>query len=295
MGCPPAAGRGRGRRRPRHRGRFPPPSPAARRRWRVERRLRRHRPRRGGRGAGRRDARHPPRGPPDPVLPRQPLGRRGRERDGHRERLRGGEGVGHDQGPGRLRIERRGVRGRRRRHRAARPRGHPLRRLQARERGHRARLLPRQRHRVDRVPALHRLRRRPRPGRHRLADLGHARGRPRRAVHAELLRHQPPPARGGRRSGVHRRQPRRLRRRHDAEPLRAVPERDRDRRRDHGRVPGAQISIDGPELPFPPRLDASAYDRRGRRARAATPLAEGVARTIDHLRRLDAAGRLELP
>ena len=60
-------------------------------------------------------------------------------------------------------------------------------------------------------------------------------------------------------------------------------------------VPDAQISVDGPELPFPPRLDASAYAGVVGAPEPATPLAEGVARTIDHLRRLDAAGRLELP
>ena len=60
-------------------------------------------------------------------------------------------------------------------------------------------------------------------------------------------------------------------------------------------VPSAQISVDGPELPFPPRLDASAYEGVIGSPEPATPLVEGVARTIDHLRRLDAAGRLELP
>ena len=60
-------------------------------------------------------------------------------------------------------------------------------------------------------------------------------------------------------------------------------------------VPDAQISVDGPELPFPPRLDASAYAGVVGAPEPPTPLGEGVARTIDHLRRLDAAGRLELP
>jgi nucleoside-diphosphate-sugar epimerase len=60
-------------------------------------------------------------------------------------------------------------------------------------------------------------------------------------------------------------------------------------------APDAQISIDGPELPFPSHLDASAYAGVIGSAEPQTPLAEGVARTIDHLRRLDAAGRLELP
>ncbi len=60
-------------------------------------------------------------------------------------------------------------------------------------------------------------------------------------------------------------------------------------------VPGAQISVDGPELPFPARLDASAYESVVGAPEPQTPLAEGVANTIDHLRRLDEAGRLELP
>jgi nucleoside-diphosphate-sugar epimerase len=60
-------------------------------------------------------------------------------------------------------------------------------------------------------------------------------------------------------------------------------------------VPGAQISVDGPELPFPSRLDASAYEGVVGAPEPQTPLAEGVANTIDHLRRLDEAGRLELP
>ena len=60
-------------------------------------------------------------------------------------------------------------------------------------------------------------------------------------------------------------------------------------------VPGAQISVDGPELPFPPRLDASAYEGVVGSPEPQTPLAVGVANTIDHLRRLDEAGRLELP
>jgi hypothetical protein len=60
-------------------------------------------------------------------------------------------------------------------------------------------------------------------------------------------------------------------------------------------VPDAQIAIDGPELPFPSRLDASAYDAVVGAPEPVTPLAEGVARTIEHFRRLDADGRLELP
>jgi nucleoside-diphosphate-sugar epimerase len=60
-------------------------------------------------------------------------------------------------------------------------------------------------------------------------------------------------------------------------------------------VPDAQIGIDGPQLPFPDRLDASAYAGVVGAPEPVTPLAEGVARTIDHLRRLDADGRLELP
>jgi nucleoside-diphosphate-sugar epimerase len=60
-------------------------------------------------------------------------------------------------------------------------------------------------------------------------------------------------------------------------------------------VPDAQISVDGPVLPFPSPLDASAYESVVGSPEPETPLAEGVARTIDHLRRLDAAGRLELP
>jgi nucleoside-diphosphate-sugar epimerase len=60
-------------------------------------------------------------------------------------------------------------------------------------------------------------------------------------------------------------------------------------------VPDAQIDIDGPQLPFPDRLDASAYAGVIGSPEPETPLGDGVARTIDHLRRLDAAGRLELP
>jgi nucleoside-diphosphate-sugar epimerase len=60
-------------------------------------------------------------------------------------------------------------------------------------------------------------------------------------------------------------------------------------------VPDAQLSVDGPELPFPSSLDASAYEGVVGSPEPQTPLAEGVARTIDHFRRLDAAGRLELP
>jgi nucleoside-diphosphate-sugar epimerase len=63
----------------------------------------------------------------------------------------------------------------------------------------------------------------------------------------------------------------------------------------HAVVPDAAIAIDGPELPFPDRLDASAYAGVVGSPEPVTPLAEGVARTIDHLRRLDADGRLELP
>ncbi len=60
-------------------------------------------------------------------------------------------------------------------------------------------------------------------------------------------------------------------------------------------VPAARLSIDGPELPFPPRLDASAYEGVVGSPEPQTPLAEGVARTIDQFRHLDALGRLELP
>jgi nucleoside-diphosphate-sugar epimerase len=60
-------------------------------------------------------------------------------------------------------------------------------------------------------------------------------------------------------------------------------------------VPDAQITVDGPELPFPARLDASAYAGVIGAPEPVTPLAVGVARTIEHLRRLDASGRLELP
>lgn len=60
-------------------------------------------------------------------------------------------------------------------------------------------------------------------------------------------------------------------------------------------VPDAKIDVDGPTLPFPPRLDASAYGGVIGSPEPITPLTEGVARTIDHLRRLDQAGRLELP
>jgi UDP-glucuronate 4-epimerase len=60
-------------------------------------------------------------------------------------------------------------------------------------------------------------------------------------------------------------------------------------------VPDAAIGIDGPQLPFPDRLDASAYAGVIGAPEPVTPLPEGVARTIDHLRRLDADGRLELP
>ena len=60
-------------------------------------------------------------------------------------------------------------------------------------------------------------------------------------------------------------------------------------------VPDAQIAVDGPELPFPSRLDASAYAGVVGAPEPVTPLADGVARTIDHFRRLDAEGRLELP
>ena len=60
-------------------------------------------------------------------------------------------------------------------------------------------------------------------------------------------------------------------------------------------VPDAQIAVDGRELPFPSRLDASAYAGVVGAPEPVTPLADGVARTIDHFRRLDAEGRLELP
>jgi UDP-glucuronate 4-epimerase len=60
-------------------------------------------------------------------------------------------------------------------------------------------------------------------------------------------------------------------------------------------VPDAQIAIDGPELPFPSHLDASAYAGVVGAPEPVTPLVEGVARTIEHFRRLTADGRLELP
>ena len=54
-----------------------------------------------------------------------------------------------------------------------------------------------------------------------------------------------------------------------------------------GVVPGAEITFDGPPLPFPPVLEAVGFDRDvGQFPR--TPLAEGVAATIAHFRRSDA-------
>jgi nucleoside-diphosphate-sugar epimerase len=52
-------------------------------------------------------------------------------------------------------------------------------------------------------------------------------------------------------------------------------------------VPGAEITFDGPPLPFPPVLEAVGFDRDiGPFPR--TPLADGIAATIEHFRHSDA-------
>ena len=167
----------------------------------------------------------------------------------------------HDPRPGRVRLQRRGLRRRRRRHRAARPRRHPLRRLQARQRGHRAGVPAGRRDRVDRVPAL-------------------------LACTASAATRASPPRRPGRCS----RRPAASRTRsRSPAPATCSSRRTSPRRASPpagadfdgaatlnlsgpcpdvteivaaitAAVPDAQIAVDGPELPFPARLDASAYD-----------------------------------
>ncbi len=59
-------------------------------------------------------------------------------------------------------------------------------------------------------------------------------------------------------------------------------------------VPGADVTVDGPVLPFPAPLDASAYAGVVGRPEPVTPLAAGVAETVAAFRGLLAAGALEL-
>ena len=112
-------------------------------------------------------ARRPPRRAAGAVLPRRPDARRPRQRPRHGRRLRGGQGAARPDPRPRLRELDRRLQRRRSVARAGVGRhgaDDALRRLQARERGHGARLLARRRRRVDRDPAVRRVRAGPRPG-----------------------------------------------------------------------------------------------------------------------------------
>ena len=113
--------------------------------------------------------RRPPRSAAGAVLPCRSRARRPGERPRNRRRARGDQGAAQPDPRPRLRqldggLQRRRSlsRSRDRRHRAV----DALRRLQARKRGNGSRLLERRRRRVDRDPAVRRLRTGPRPGAH---------------------------------------------------------------------------------------------------------------------------------